>query len=33
MKENSVIREKSSFANGKVDNKAEDSALTKDESV
>jgi hypothetical protein len=33
MKENNVISEKSSFANGKVDNRAEDSALTKDESV
>jgi hypothetical protein len=33
MKENSVMREKSSFAKGMVDNNAEDSALTNDESV
>jgi hypothetical protein len=33
MKENNVIREKSSFDSGKVDNRAEDSALTNDVSV
>jgi hypothetical protein len=33
MKENNVMREKSSFVKGKVDKNAEDSALTKDESV
>jgi len=33
MKENNVIREKSLFVSGKVDNTAEDSVLTKDERV
>jgi hypothetical protein len=33
MKENNVTREKSSLVKGKVDSNAEDSALTKEDSV